>query len=68
MDDIRKALEDDGDTRVTDLHVWTIAPGVQTAIIGLKAAEPECPSIYRNRLPASDSLEHVTIEVVRSTI
>ena len=63
---IRTSLEAGGDARVTDLHVWTIAPGVRTAIIALEAADPASPSAYRERIPADLDLAHVTIEVGRA--
>lgn len=60
---IREAVEQDGDSRVTDLHVWSIGPGIYSAQIALVAAEPATPEEYKKRLPASAGLVHIAVEV-----
>ena len=62
---IRGAIEGGGEDRVTDLHVWTIAPQARAAIISVEAADPESPSEYRRRVDAEVALDHVTIEVIQ---
>ena len=61
---IRVAVEDD-DARVTDLHVWSIGPGIHAAALAIVAAEPLSPTVYRGRLPGDLGLHHVTVEVHR---
>lgn len=56
------AIEDD-DARITDLHVWSIGPGIHAAALAIVAARPLSPDTYRERLPAGLGLSHVTIEV-----
>jgi len=59
------AIEGRGDERVTDLHVWTIAPGVHAAEVALVASDPLEPDAYKRLLAPYPSLAHVTVEVDR---
>lgn len=60
---IQEALEADGDSRVTDLHVWSIGPGIYSAQIALVAHNPATPDQYKSRLSKSTELVHITVEV-----
>ena len=60
---IRHAIESDGDSRVTDLHVWAIGPGIYSAQIALVAHDPASPDDYKQRLPDSMHLVHVSVEI-----
>ncbi len=60
---IRNAIERDGDSRVTDLHVWSIGPGIYSAQIALVAHNPVEPNEYKGRIPKSAGLVHVTVEI-----
>lgn len=60
---IIEAVERDGDSRITDLHVWSIAPGLYSAQIALVAQDPATPDEYKSRIPKSVSLAHITVEV-----
>ncbi|PYE29343.1 cation diffusion facilitator family transporter [Rhizobium sp. PP-CC-3A-592] len=61
-DEIRHAVQD-GDVRITDLHVWQLGPGHHGAIVALQAASPKPPAFYRAKLAHITELSHVTIEV-----
>jgi len=61
-DQIRKAVESDGDSLVTDLHVWQVGIGKYAAIISIVAHEPKDGDSYRALLRGHDELVHVTIE------
>jgi cation diffusion facilitator family transporter len=61
-DQIRRALERDGDSIVTDLHVWQVGIGKFAAMISVVAHEPKTPDSYRELLRGHDELVHVTIE------
>ncbi|MBZ9558461.1 MULTISPECIES: CDF family Co(II)/Ni(II) efflux transporter DmeF [unclassified Modicisalibacter] len=62
---VKDAIED-GDARVSDLHVWAIGPGLDAAIVSLVAHEPATPDVYRRRIRACcRSLVHVTVEPQR---
>lgn len=60
---IRQAAEQDGDTRVTDLHVWSIGPEIYSALISVVAHHPATPAEYKARIPRSLGLVHVAVEV-----
>lgn len=61
-DQIRKAVEGDGDSLVTDLHVWQVGIGKYAAMISIVAHEPKSCDSYRALLRGHDELVHVTIE------
>lgn len=60
---LREAMERDGDSRVTDLHVWSIGPGIYSAQIALVTHNPGGPEEYKDRIPGSVGVVHVSIEV-----
>jgi cation diffusion facilitator family transporter len=62
---IRSCIEKDGDSRISDLHLWSIGPGIYSIIISVVAHEPKDVSEYKKRLPEDLSLEHISIEVNR---
>ena len=64
-DRLRAALEDPGDARVVDLHVWSIGPGLFAAAIALVGPEPRATATYKRRIPPELPLVHVTLEVHR---
>jgi Co/Zn/Cd efflux system component len=61
-DEIRKAIESDGDSVVTDLHVWQVGAGKFAAIVSLVAHQARPCESYRERLREHEELVHVTIE------
>jgi cation diffusion facilitator family transporter len=61
-DQIRKAVESDGDSLVTDLHVWQVGIRKYAAMISIVAHEPKNCDAYRALLRGHDELVHVTIE------
>jgi cation diffusion facilitator family transporter len=61
-DEIRRAVESDGDSLVTDLHVWQVGIGKYAAMISIVAHEPKSCDAYRALLRGHDELAHVTIE------
>lgn len=60
---IRELIENDGDAKVTDLHVWRVAPSAHACIISLVAGDPAGPPQYRTRLKALPTIVHSTIEI-----
>jgi cation diffusion facilitator family transporter len=58
-------VEADGDSRVADLHVWAIGPGIYSAVMTVVARNPATPDEYRRRIPDDLGLAHVSIEVQR---
>ena len=59
---IRQAVERDGDSIVTDLHVWQVGNGKFAAIVSIVAHEPKTCEAYRELLREHSELVHVTIE------
>jgi cation diffusion facilitator family transporter len=64
-DEARRRIEDDGDARVTDLHVWRIAPGAHAGIVSLVADRPHEVAEYHRRLADLKTIVHLSIEVHR---
>jgi len=63
VQDIKRTVECD-DTRVSDLHVWSIGPNLYAAIVAIVARYPQSPGHYRDRIQTGhSSLVHVTVEV-----
>jgi cation diffusion facilitator family transporter len=60
---IISSIEADGDSRVADLHLWSIGPGVYSAEVSVVAHAPEGADEYKRRLPRGLGLEHLTVEV-----
>ena len=61
-DEIRQAVETDGDSLVTDLHVWQVGIGKYAAMVSIVAHEPKSCDSYRALLREHKELVHVTIE------
>ena len=64
-EEIREALADTG-AEITDLHIWLLGPGHHGAILSLRAAAPEEPEFYREKLAHIGDLSHLTIQVERT--
>lgn len=64
---IRRHIESDGTSRIADLHVWAIGPGLHAAEITVTAPEPLGPDVYKARIPPDLHVAHVTVEVHPST-
>jgi cation diffusion facilitator family transporter len=62
---IRKAIESDGDAEIADLHVWRVGRASHAAVVTVVAEKPLAPDTYRSRLAAISSLMHVSVEVNR---
>lgn len=60
---IKDCIEEDNDSRIADLHLWSIAPNVYAAVIVVLAHHPLSPNQYKARIPTNLGLEHVSIEV-----
>jgi len=60
---IREGIESDGDSKITDLHIWQVGAGKFAAIVGVVAHHPRTPDEYRTALKIHEELVHVTVEV-----
>lgn len=60
---VREAIEGVADNRLYDLHVWSVAPGIYAAAIGVVTHAPRPPEHYKALIPPALGLAHVTVEV-----
>ena len=61
--ELRRAVEEDGSSIVSDLHVWQVTPGKFSAIVSIVAHEPRNSDFYREKFREHEELVHVTIEM-----
>ena len=61
--EIRRAVEGDGDSPTTDLHIWQIAAGKFAAIVSVVAHAPKSSDAHRALPLEHEELAHVTVEV-----
>jgi cation diffusion facilitator family transporter len=61
-EEIRKAIESEGDSRISDMHVWSVGPGIYAAEIAIVSSRPLDPDSCYNILPGKLGLVHVTVE------
>ncbi len=67
VDEIRQAVEADGDAHVSDLHVWKVAQDKYACILAVAAHTSHPPDYYKSRLQKIPELVHVTVEINRCT-
>jgi len=60
----RQAIEQ-GDDRVTDLHVWSVGPGIHAAELVVVSDEPQSTDTYKRLAPRGLNIVHATVEVHR---
>lgn len=60
---IINVLEADGDSRVTDLHIWSVGPGIYTLVAVVVTHLERHPDEYKSLLPANLGIHHPIIEV-----
>lgn len=60
---VRQRVEQGGDDRLTDLHLWRVGPGHHAAVLSLVSDQPQPPAHYKERLAGIRGLSHVTVEV-----
>lgn len=62
---LREAIENDGDNRLADFHVWSIGPGIYAAAISVVTHRPQAPAYYKALIPSDLGVVHTTVEVQR---
>ena len=66
-DDVQKRittiLESYKDTRVIEMHIWSIGPGIYSSEIAIVTRHPEPPGLYKSMIPPETGVVHTTIEV-----
>jgi cation diffusion facilitator family transporter len=58
---VRRAVEEPGDARVIDLHVWRVGPGAHVGVISVTGAVSQTE--VRGRLAGISSIRHLTVEL-----
>lgn len=62
VDTVRQAIESDGHSRISDLHVWSIGIDQYGVILAVVSKTPLSPDAYRTRLD-QDHFPHTTVEI-----
>ena len=62
---VTQAIEDGGEDRVADLHVWSIGPNIYAMACAVITHEPKAPRHYKRLIPRDLGIVHSTIEVHR---
>lgn len=65
VEEIRAAFEADGETRVSDLHVWRVGREQFSCAASIVTHEPKDPAFYKSLLNVHEEIAHVTLEVNR---
>lgn len=65
-DAIRQAVEEHTDCRITDLHVWAVAPGHLAVILSVRADKPCDPEEIKTLLSGMPQLLHINVEVQKT--
>jgi cation diffusion facilitator family transporter len=60
---ITEILESYKDTKVSDLHIWSIGPGIYSSEITLVTNDPDSPNTYKDMIPHDSGIVHTTVEV-----
>lgn len=63
LEKTRAAIEDIDDNRITDLHVWSIGPGIYSATITVVSDTPRSPEHYKRLIPKELGIVHTIVEV-----
>jgi cation diffusion facilitator family transporter len=63
MQQIRKSIEKDGNSKIADFHLWSIGPNIYALVLTVITNTPISPEEYKNRIPENLGLVHVSIEV-----
>ena len=63
MQQIRKNIEVDGSSKISDFHLWSIGPNIYAVVLTVICKTPIPPEEYKNRMPENLGLVHVSIEV-----
>ena len=62
LENIKQRIEKDGESEVTDLHLWQVAPGRTAAIVSIVTHGKQQTAEYKSRIQDL-GLAHVTVEL-----
>jgi cation diffusion facilitator family transporter len=63
LEQVRGAIEGIDDNRITDLHIWSIGPGIYSATLTVLSGAPRPPEYYKNLIPGQLGIVHTIVEV-----
>jgi Co/Zn/Cd efflux system component len=61
--EIRRAVETDGEAVIADLHVWHVGARKFAAIVSIVVKQSKPAEVYRELLREHEELVHVTVEI-----
>lgn len=67
IEEIKKAIETDEETKIIDLHIWQVAAEKYAAIISIYAKNPKKVEEYFKVVNIHEELVHVSIEVIENS-
>lgn len=63
LEQVRSAIEHNRQNRITDLHIWSIGPGIYSATLTIVTDTPQPPSHYKELIPKDLGIVHLIVEV-----
>lgn len=60
---VATAIENGGPDKLTDLHIWSIGPGIYNLNLCVVSDDPKSPDHYKRLLPGDLGIVHSTVEV-----
>ena len=63
LEKTRAAIEGIDNNRISDLHIWSIGPGIYSATITVVSDAPRTPEHYKSLIPGDLGIVHTTVEV-----
>lgn len=61
-EEIRELVEQSGDAKITDLHVWRLGPQAHAAIVSVLGGATNDAETIRERLKSVHEISHLTVE------
>lgn len=66
LEQTRTAIEDVDNNQITDLHIWSIGPGIYSATLAVVSDAPRPPEYYKGLIPKHLGIVHTIVEVHHS--
>ena len=60
---VRDAIETSDGTELTDIHIWSIGPGIYAVALAVKARDPKSPGEYEHVIPRKLGIVHSNIAI-----
>ena len=66
LEQTRAAIESVDDNQISDLHIWSIGPGIYSATLTVVSDSPRPPEYYKGLIPKDLGIVHTIVEVHHS--